>query len=137
MGKRFAVHRLFTFMAGEFTVRSYNLSMIVLLCKICSTSKRLEAAPQGAPITVRQAMNEKLSVTALVTRASSGAGAVYADRLARRGYDLLLVARDKERLGRNAARLREQTGALGSKTEIQPRIVSLLQKPCLNRHAPL
>ncbi|HEY2020504.1 SDR family oxidoreductase [Paraburkholderia sp.] len=48
--------------------------------------------------------------TAVVTGASSGIGAVYADRLARRGYDLLLVARDGERLNSVAERLRQQTG---------------------------
>ncbi|MBC8723450.1 SDR family oxidoreductase [Paraburkholderia sp. 31.1] len=48
--------------------------------------------------------------TAVVTGASSGIGAVYADRLARRGYDLLLIARDGARLSSLADRLTKETG---------------------------
>ena len=48
--------------------------------------------------------------TALITGASAGIGAIYADRLAKRGYDLILVARDKTRLAGQAQRLRNSTG---------------------------
>jgi uncharacterized protein len=48
--------------------------------------------------------------TALVTGASSGIGVVYADRLAKRGYDLILVARNQARLNAVADRLRGETG---------------------------
>ena len=47
---------------------------------------------------------------AVVTGASSGIGSVYADRLARRGYDLLLVARRGDRLQELATKLEQAYG---------------------------
>src|ERR1700710_2942800 len=47
---------------------------------------------------------------ALITGASTGIGAVYADRLAKRNYDLILVARNAGRLRELAQRLESETG---------------------------
>lgn len=48
-----------------------------------------------------------------MTGASSGIGAVYAVPLARRGYALVVTARDEARLVSLAERLREETGRRG------------------------
>jgi hypothetical protein len=47
---------------------------------------------------------------AVITGASGGIGAIFADRLAKRGHDLVLVARNRERLEALATRLRTETG---------------------------
>jgi short-subunit dehydrogenase len=48
--------------------------------------------------------------TTLITGASTGIGAIYAERLAQRGHDLILVARNGDRLEATAENLRAATG---------------------------
>ncbi len=55
-------------------------------------------------------MNSSTRGTALITGASRGIGAVYADRLVRRGYDLILVARSEAQLKGLANSLHSETG---------------------------
>jgi uncharacterized protein len=64
--------------------------------------------------------------TAVITGAAGGIGAVYADRFARRGYDLLLIARDGKRLSDVANKLSEQYGVA-----VETLIADLTEKSAL------
>ena len=50
------------------------------------------------------------SIKSTYYRASSGIGSVYADRFAQRGYHLILVARDTNRLDKISKDLQEKYG---------------------------
>ena len=80
-------------------------------------------------------MAQEYMGTALITGASSGIGAIYAHRLAQQGYDLIIVARNEERLKALASRLTAETGRtvetvaadLGSKAGLS-RVESVLNE---------
>jgi short-subunit dehydrogenase len=80
---------------------------------------------------------------ALITGASTGIGAIYADRLAKRGHDLILVARNAEKLHALATKIRRDhartvevvSADLGKRTDLarvekvlreDPRITTLV-----------
>ena len=64
--------------------------------------------------------------TALITGASGGIGAAYAERLARRGYDLALVGRNRSRLNTLAAHVSDETGR-----EVQVLVADLSDRKAL------
>ena len=68
--------------------------------------------------------------TALITGASTGIGAVYADRLTKRGYDVVLVARSADKLGTLADRLKSESGR-----SVEVLVADLNAKPDLQRVA--
>ena len=55
-------------------------------------------------------MSNQNQGVAVITGASAGIGKVYADRFAKRGYDLLLVARRKDRLDGLSKELQHKYG---------------------------
>lgn len=63
---------------------------------------------------------------ALITGASSGIGAVYADRLGKQGYDLILVARSEDKLNTLATKIAGETGRI-----VQSIAADLTHKPDL------
>src|ERR1700729_2144448 len=74
-------------------------------------TNKTSVSPSALMATMEEKMSNSRNLgTALITGASGGIGAVYADRLAKRGYDLILVARNTDKLQAVARRVSNETG---------------------------
>jgi len=77
-------------------------------------------------------MSKAQQGTAIVTGASAGLGRIYADRLARRGYDLVIVARRGDKLAELAETLTTEYGV-----QVRPFVADLSRSDDVERLADL